>query len=97
MSLKNLFCCIREIYNNVVPHLSAVLISCNHSITRIISYTKNGSKQRSIVSVYGPETETGQIVKFAPADETENGYINWLLILVFLYFSKTTTNTYLIT
>jgi hypothetical protein len=41
-------------YNNVVPHLSAVSISCNHSITRIISFTKNGSKQRSIVSVYGP-------------------------------------------
>ncbi len=43
-----------EINNSVVPHLSAVLISCNHSITRIISFTKNGSKQGSIVSVYGP-------------------------------------------
>jgi hypothetical protein len=34
--------------------LSAVLISCYHSITRIISFTKNGSKQRSSVSEYGP-------------------------------------------
>jgi hypothetical protein len=30
-------------YNNVVPHWSAVLISCNHSITRLISFTKNAS------------------------------------------------------
>jgi hypothetical protein len=27
-------------YNNVVPHWSAFLISCNHSITRLISFTK---------------------------------------------------------
>jgi hypothetical protein len=31
---------LEEIYNNVVPHLSAVLISCYPSITRIISFTK---------------------------------------------------------
>jgi hypothetical protein len=41
MSLKNYFAALEEIYNNVVPHLSAVLISCNHSITRIISFYKN--------------------------------------------------------
>ncbi len=51
---KIYFPVLEEIYNNVVPHLSAVLISCNHSIPRIISFTKNCSKQRSIVSVYGP-------------------------------------------
>jgi hypothetical protein len=36
--------------------VNSFLISRNHSIiTRIISFTKNGSKQRSIVSVYGPK------------------------------------------
>jgi hypothetical protein len=39
MSLKSLFYCIRRNiqYNDVVPHWSAVLISCNHSLTRRIS------------------------------------------------------------
>jgi hypothetical protein len=45
---------LEEIYNNVVPHWSAFLISCNHSITRLISFTKNASNQRSILSVYKP-------------------------------------------
>jgi hypothetical protein len=54
MSKNIYFAVLEDIYNNVVPHLSAVLISCNHSITLIISFTKNGSKQRSIVCVYGP-------------------------------------------
>jgi hypothetical protein len=59
MSQKNLFCYItEEIYNNVIPHWSAVLISCNHSITRLISFTKNASNQRSILSVYGPRGGT---------------------------------------
>jgi hypothetical protein len=31
---------LEEIYNNVVPHWSAVLISRNHSITSLISFTK---------------------------------------------------------
>jgi hypothetical protein len=39
------FAVLEEIYNNVVPHWSAVLISCNHSITRLISFTKNASNQ----------------------------------------------------
>jgi hypothetical protein len=30
MSLKNDFAVLEEIYNNLVPHWSAVLISCNH-------------------------------------------------------------------
>jgi hypothetical protein len=34
------FSVLEEIYNNVVPHWSAVLISRNHSITRLISFTK---------------------------------------------------------
>jgi hypothetical protein len=34
--------------------LSAVLISRNHSIMRLISFAKNCSIQRSIVFVYGP-------------------------------------------
>jgi hypothetical protein len=34
--------------------LVSILISRNHSITRLISFAKNGSNQRSIVSVYGP-------------------------------------------
>jgi hypothetical protein len=54
MSLKIYFAVLEEIYNNVVPHWSAVLISRNHSITRIISFTKNASNQRSIPSVYEP-------------------------------------------
>ncbi len=36
--------------------LVSSLISCNHSITRLISFTKNGSNQRSILSVYRPLT-----------------------------------------
>jgi hypothetical protein len=51
---KIYFAVLEEIYNNVVPHWSAVLISFNHSITRLISFTKNCSNQRSILSVYGP-------------------------------------------
>ncbi len=54
MNLTNLFALLKEINNNVIPHQSAVLISCNHSITRLISFTINGSNQRSILSVYGP-------------------------------------------
>jgi hypothetical protein len=46
------FAALEEIYYNVVPHLSA--LSCNHFITRLISFTKNTSNQRSIFSVYGP-------------------------------------------
>ncbi len=57
MSQKINFAVLEEIYNNVVPHWSAVLICCNHSITRLISFTKNGSNQRSILSVYGPRSK----------------------------------------
>jgi hypothetical protein len=36
------FSVLEEIYNNVVPHWwSAALISRNHSITRLVSFTKN--------------------------------------------------------
>ncbi len=35
---KNNFAVSEEIYNNVVPHWSAVLLSCNHSITGLISF-----------------------------------------------------------
>ncbi len=51
---KIYFAILEEIYNSVVPHWSVVLISCNHSITRLISFTKNASNQRSILSVCGP-------------------------------------------
>ncbi len=51
---KNYFAVLEEIYNNVVLHWSAVLISCNHLITRLFSFTKNSSNRRSILSVYGP-------------------------------------------
>ncbi len=37
---KFYFAVLEEIYNNVFPHWSAVLISCNHSITCLISFTK---------------------------------------------------------
>jgi hypothetical protein len=40
------FAVLEEIYNNGVPHWSAVLISCNHSITRLISVTKNALNQK---------------------------------------------------
>jgi hypothetical protein len=50
LSLKNLFCCIRR---NLQQCWSAVLISRNHSLTRLISFTKNGSNGRSILSLYG--------------------------------------------
>jgi hypothetical protein len=39
-SKKIYFAVLEVIYNNVVPHWSAILISCNHSITRLISLTK---------------------------------------------------------
>ncbi len=45
------FAVLEEIYNNVVPHWSAILISCNHSIT------KTASNQRSILSVYDPRDD----------------------------------------
>jgi len=32
------FAVSEEIYNNVVPHWSAVLLSCNHSVTGLISF-----------------------------------------------------------
>jgi hypothetical protein len=54
MSKKIYYAVLEEIYNNVVPHWSAFLISCTHSITRLISFTKNASNQISILSVYGP-------------------------------------------
>jgi hypothetical protein len=56
MSQKIYLAVLEEIYNNVVPHWSAVLISCNHLISRthLISFTKNASNQRSILPVYGP-------------------------------------------
>jgi hypothetical protein len=41
----------------VFPHLSAFLISCNHSIKCLIYFTKNVSNQRSILSVHGSRTE----------------------------------------
>jgi hypothetical protein len=37
---KNYFSVLEEIYNDVVPHWSPVLISRNHSITCLISFTK---------------------------------------------------------
>ena len=46
---KIYFAVLEEIYNNVVPHWSAFLISCNHSITRFISEIN--------FSVYGPRVE----------------------------------------
>ncbi len=59
MSLKIYFAVLEEIYNNLVPNWSAVLISCIHSITLLISFTKNRSNQRSIsyctcLTAYGP-------------------------------------------
>jgi hypothetical protein len=51
---KIYFAVFEEIYNNVVTHWSAVLISWNHPITCLISFTKKASNQRSILSVNGP-------------------------------------------
>jgi hypothetical protein len=51
---KIYFAVLEEMYNNVVTHWSAFLISCNHEITRLISFTKKASNERSILSVYGP-------------------------------------------
>jgi hypothetical protein len=50
------FVVLEEIYNNVVPHCSAVLISRNHSITTPYLFNKNASNLRQILSVYGPCT-----------------------------------------
>ncbi len=49
---KIYFAVLKEIYNNVVPHWSAVLISCNHSMTRLIYFTKNGSNSFCIWTLY---------------------------------------------
>jgi hypothetical protein len=43
---KIYFAVLEAIYNNVVPHWSAVIISRNHSVTRLIFFTKNASNQR---------------------------------------------------
>ncbi len=51
---KNYFALLDELITNAVPDWSVVFISCNHSITRLISFTKDASNQRSILSVYGP-------------------------------------------
>ncbi len=48
---KIYFAVLEEIYNNVVPHWSAILQSFNYSL---ISFIKNASNQRSILSVYEP-------------------------------------------
>jgi hypothetical protein len=56
MSQNIYFAVLEYIYNNVVPHCSTVLISCNHSIMRLISFTKNSSNQRSILSYCSVDT-----------------------------------------
>jgi hypothetical protein len=56
---------LKEIYNNIVPNWSAVLISCNHLITRLISFTKNPSNQRSILSVHGPSVSANIVANSA--------------------------------
>jgi hypothetical protein len=73
------FAVLEEIYNNVVPHWSAFLISCNHSITRLISFTKNTSNQRSILSVYGPSEclcVGGRVACFIPPPPLTNRFCN---------------------
>jgi len=44
MSLNISFAVLEEIYNNLVPNWSAVLISCIHSITLLISFHKKPFK-----------------------------------------------------
>jgi hypothetical protein len=51
------FVVLEENYNNVVPYWPAVIISCNRSITRLISFTKTASNQRSVLSVYDPRDD----------------------------------------
>jgi hypothetical protein len=52
---KNIFAVLEEIFNNVVPHWSAVLVSCNHTVIRLLSlFTKNASIQRSIFLFMDP-------------------------------------------
>jgi hypothetical protein len=90
------FAVLEEIYNNVVPHLSAVLISCNHSTTRIISFTKNASNQRSVVSVYGPRNWVQEkklrgihlqiSQKEGPKQKEARVLICWLLCFIFEIF-----------
>jgi hypothetical protein len=47
MSEKNFyFAVLEEIFNNVVPHWSTVLVFRNHSVIRLISFTKYASNQR---------------------------------------------------
>ncbi len=75
MSLKIYFAVLEEIYNNVFPRWSVILISCNHSITRLISFTKNGSNQRSILSLYGPSSlQDIQLVQWIPVSLWYNKY-----------------------
>jgi hypothetical protein len=52
------FSVLEEIYNNVVPHWSATLISRNHSIARLISFTK---KALQIGDHFYLKMEPGQI------------------------------------
>jgi hypothetical protein len=68
MSKKYYFAILEEIYNNVVPHWSAVLISWNLSITHITYlFTKNASNQKSILTVYGPSTHNEQYGTYGTA------------------------------
>ncbi len=53
-----MYALLEEIFNNVVPHWSAVLISPNNSIARLISFTKSASNRRSLLSEYGPRGDS---------------------------------------
>jgi hypothetical protein len=54
MSKKNYFAVLEEIYNNVVPHWSAILTSCNHSITPLISLQKTFQIRDQFFLYMGP-------------------------------------------
>ncbi len=54
MSQKNYLAVLEEIYNNVVPHWSAFLNLLQSFNYTVYLFYKNGSNQRSILSVYGP-------------------------------------------
>jgi hypothetical protein len=58
VSKKNYFAVEEEIYNNVGQQF---YLSQSFNYTQNISFTKNGSKQRSIVSVYGLRTGAARL------------------------------------
>jgi hypothetical protein len=60
---KIYFATLGEVYNNVVPHWSTFLISCNQLITRLISFTKTVQiRARIFKRLLSPGIDTKELI-----------------------------------